>query len=88
MSGKCLPVGEFHPLGTTTDMLGRSQHLGFSEVGEGASGITDEDGMFRKTVSVIIPYNRASQTVARARESALGQTVRPYEIIVVAPSPK
>jgi glycosyltransferase involved in cell wall biosynthesis len=39
--------------------------------------------MYRKTVSVIIPYYRASQTIARAVESALGQTVRPYEILVV-----
>jgi glycosyltransferase involved in cell wall biosynthesis len=63
-------------------MLGRSQHLGCSEVGDGASGIT-RDSMYRKTVSVIIPYYRASQTIARAVESALGQTVRPYEILVV-----
>ena len=39
--------------------------------------------MHRATVSVIIPYYRASQTIARAVESALGQTVRPYEILVV-----
>jgi glycosyltransferase involved in cell wall biosynthesis len=35
------------------------------------------------TVSVVIPYYRASQTIARAVESALGQTVRPHEIIIV-----
>jgi glycosyltransferase involved in cell wall biosynthesis len=39
--------------------------------------------MDRKTVSVIIPYYRASGTIARAVASALGQTVRPYEILVV-----
>jgi glycosyltransferase involved in cell wall biosynthesis len=39
--------------------------------------------MDQRTVSVIIPYYRASQTIARAVESALGQTVRPYEILVV-----
>ena len=39
--------------------------------------------MDRNTVSVVIPYYRASQTIARAVESALGQTVRPYEILVV-----
>ena len=39
--------------------------------------------MDRKTVSVIIPYYRARQTIARAVESALGQTVRPHEILVV-----
>jgi glycosyltransferase involved in cell wall biosynthesis len=39
--------------------------------------------MYRKTVSVIIPYYRASQTIARAVESALGQTVRPLEILIV-----
>jgi len=37
----------------------------------------------RKTVSLIIPYYRASQTIARAVESALGQTVRPLEILIV-----
>jgi glycosyltransferase involved in cell wall biosynthesis len=36
-----------------------------------------------ETVSVVIPYYRASQTIARAVESALGQTVRPHEIIIV-----
>ena len=35
------------------------------------------------TVSVIIPYYRASQTIVRAVESVLGQTVRPYEILIV-----
>jgi len=39
--------------------------------------------MDRKTVSVVIPYYRASQTIARAVESVLGQTVRPHEILVV-----
>ena len=39
--------------------------------------------MYRKTVSVIIPYYRASQTIARAVESALGQTVLPLEILIV-----
>ena len=36
-----------------------------------------------ETVSVIIPYYRASQTIARAVESALGQTVRPHEILII-----
>jgi glycosyltransferase involved in cell wall biosynthesis len=36
-----------------------------------------------ETVSVVIPYYRASQTIARAVESALGQTVRPQEILIV-----
>jgi glycosyltransferase involved in cell wall biosynthesis len=39
--------------------------------------------MDRNTVSLIIPYYRASQTIARAVESALGQKVRPLEILVV-----
>ena len=39
--------------------------------------------MDQKTVSVIIPYYRASRTIARAVESALGQTVRPYEILII-----
>ncbi len=39
--------------------------------------------MYRETVSVIIPYYRASQTIARAVESALGQTVGPYEILII-----
>ena len=39
--------------------------------------------MHRETVSVIIPYYRASRTIARAVESALGQTVRPHEILIV-----
>jgi glycosyltransferase involved in cell wall biosynthesis len=39
--------------------------------------------MSRETVSVVIPYYRASQTIARAVESALGQTVRPHEILIV-----
>ena len=39
--------------------------------------------MDRKTVSLIIPYYRASQTIARAVESALGQTVLPLEILIV-----
>jgi glycosyltransferase involved in cell wall biosynthesis len=41
------------------------------------------DSMVRDTVSVIIPYYRASQTIARAVESALAQTIRPYEILIV-----
>jgi glycosyltransferase involved in cell wall biosynthesis len=41
------------------------------------------DSMHRETVSVIIPYYRASRTIARAVESALGQTVRPQEILIV-----
>jgi glycosyltransferase involved in cell wall biosynthesis len=36
-----------------------------------------------ETVSVVIPYYRASGTIARAVESALGQTFRPHEIIIV-----
>ena len=39
--------------------------------------------MHPETVSVIIPYYRASQTIARAVESALGQTVRPHEILII-----
>ena len=39
--------------------------------------------MYGPTVSVIIPYYRASQTIARAVESALGQTVHPLEILIV-----
>ena len=39
--------------------------------------------MNQETVSVVIPYYRASQTIARAVESALGQTVRPHEILIV-----
>lgn len=39
--------------------------------------------MNRATVSVIIPYYRASGTISRAVESVLGQTVRPYEILIV-----
>jgi glycosyltransferase involved in cell wall biosynthesis len=39
--------------------------------------------MVRDTVSVIIPYYRASQTIARAVESALAQTFRPHEILIV-----
>jgi len=39
--------------------------------------------MDRATVSVIIPYYRARHTIARAVESALEQTVRPHEILVV-----
>ena len=39
--------------------------------------------MYRETVSVIIPYYRAGQTIARAVESALRQTVRPHEILVI-----
>jgi len=39
--------------------------------------------MQRETVSVIIPYYRASQTIARAVRSAIGQTVRPCEILIV-----
>ena len=37
----------------------------------------------RETVSVIIPYYRASATIARAVKSALEQTVRPDEILVI-----
>src|SRR5580704_7792987 len=36
-----------------------------------------------ETVSVIIPYYKARHTIARAVESALGQTVRPHEILIV-----
>jgi glycosyltransferase involved in cell wall biosynthesis len=39
--------------------------------------------MHRETASVVIPYYRASQTIARAVESALAQTVRPLEILLV-----
>jgi glycosyltransferase involved in cell wall biosynthesis len=39
--------------------------------------------MSRDTVSVIIPYYRARKTIARAVESALGQTVPPCEILIV-----
>jgi teichuronic acid biosynthesis glycosyltransferase TuaG len=39
--------------------------------------------MKRETVSVVIPYYRASQTIARAVESALSQTVPPHEILIV-----
>jgi glycosyltransferase involved in cell wall biosynthesis len=39
--------------------------------------------MHPEEVSVIIPYYRASQTIARAVESALRQTVRPHEILIV-----
>jgi len=39
--------------------------------------------MDRNTVSLVIPYYRASQTIARAVESALGQTVHPLEILIV-----
>lgn len=39
--------------------------------------------MSKDTVSVIIPYYRARQTIARAVESALGQTVAPREILIV-----
>jgi glycosyltransferase involved in cell wall biosynthesis len=39
--------------------------------------------MLRETVSVIIPYYQASHTIARAVESALGQTLRPHEILIV-----
>jgi len=39
--------------------------------------------MVRHTVSVIIPYYRASQTIARAVESVLAQTFRPHEILIV-----
>jgi glycosyltransferase involved in cell wall biosynthesis len=37
--------------------------------------------MHPETVSVIIPYYGASRTIARAVETALGQTVRPHEIL-------
>jgi glycosyltransferase involved in cell wall biosynthesis len=36
-----------------------------------------------ETVSVIIPYYKARHTIARAVESALGQTVRPHEILII-----
>lgn len=39
--------------------------------------------MLRETVSVIIPYYKASKTIARAVESVLSQTVRPHEILIV-----
>jgi glycosyltransferase involved in cell wall biosynthesis len=39
--------------------------------------------MNRNTVSVIIPYFRASQTIARAIRSVSAQTAHPYEILVV-----
>jgi glycosyltransferase involved in cell wall biosynthesis len=39
--------------------------------------------MHRDTVSVIIPYYRASSTIARSVRSVLAQTVRPDEILVV-----
>jgi glycosyltransferase involved in cell wall biosynthesis len=39
--------------------------------------------MHAETVSVIIPYYRASHTIARAVESALGQTVCPHEILII-----
>jgi glycosyltransferase involved in cell wall biosynthesis len=39
--------------------------------------------MHMETVSVIIPYYRARQTIARAVESVLGQTVPPQEILIV-----
>lgn len=39
--------------------------------------------MNRETVSVVIPYYRASQSIARAVESALAQTIRPLEILIV-----
>jgi glycosyltransferase involved in cell wall biosynthesis len=41
------------------------------------------DSMVRDAVSVIIPYFRASQTIARAVESALAQSVPPHEILIV-----
>jgi glycosyltransferase involved in cell wall biosynthesis len=40
--------------------------------------VTDQD-----TVSVVIPYYRALNTIARAVRSVLVQTIRPYEILVV-----
>jgi glycosyltransferase involved in cell wall biosynthesis len=39
--------------------------------------------MHPEAVSVIIPYYRASQTIARAVKSALGQTVPPHEILII-----
>ena len=39
--------------------------------------------MSHETVSVVVPYYRAKQTIARAVESALGQTVPPHEILIV-----
>ena len=42
------------------------------------------EGIFsNETVSVIVPYYRARQTIARAVESALGQTAPPLEILIV-----
>jgi glycosyltransferase involved in cell wall biosynthesis len=43
----------------------------------------DQSKMQKETVSVIIPYYRASQTIARAVKSVLGQTVPPREILIV-----
>src|ERR1700728_1366179 len=40
--------------------------------------------MSRDSVSVIIPYYRAQETIARAVRSVLTQTYPPSEIIVVA----
>jgi glycosyltransferase involved in cell wall biosynthesis len=39
--------------------------------------------MNRETVSVVIPYYRASETIGRAVKSVLGQTVPPHEILIV-----
>jgi glycosyltransferase involved in cell wall biosynthesis len=39
--------------------------------------------MAANTVSVVIPYYRASGTIARAVRSVLAQTVRPQEILVI-----
>jgi glycosyltransferase involved in cell wall biosynthesis len=39
--------------------------------------------MHWETVSVVIPYYRASQTIARAVGSVLDQTLRPCEILIV-----
>jgi glycosyltransferase involved in cell wall biosynthesis len=39
--------------------------------------------MHANTVSVVIPYYQAHRTIARAVRSALEQTVRPYEILVI-----
>ena len=41
------------------------------------------DFMKQDKVSVVIPYYRARQTIARAVESVLGQTVPPQEILIV-----
>jgi len=39
--------------------------------------------MSQAAVSVIIPYYQARQTIARAVESVLRQTIRPFQILIV-----